>query len=821
MVRIVSPLTLVYIMQTTYLPIALPSLMVRLVLCTILVVRAGAFAAEPFDQRVQKLIEQLGDDDFFARERAQRELADLAFEAFEALDAARNHEDLEIAARARRVLQSMKVQWTTRDDPPAVQNLLAAYKDLSTSEKRARMRALAELPDGQGVAGLCRVVRYEKSSVLSKAAALDLLGMVPDDAALPKNLAETLREQLNVSHRPAAYWLMARIQFDADPAAAADRWGKLVEAENTRLKNTPERTSDRIVAALVRIQVEVLKRLQRNDEATAAMRRLLALERGNPETLAKLLDWLVDQKAWPEIDEIAERFQSHFAGRPALLYTVAQAQAERGDPELAEKTAARALAFNPGSDSGPLTIHYTTARELNSRGLTEWAEQECRHVLLTGAAKEPVVRLALGQLLAWLVERESWKKIDTLGSELETRLGDNPLLLYTLAQSQAEQGNAQQAEQTAQRALELHPGSQPELLLKHLAIARVLRDRKLFAWAERELLRVIDVEKEDSGALAELADCLAQRKAWPEVQKLAKRFAERFSENVLLLYMLAQAQAEQGSAEQAEQTAQKALGLSPGNHVEALYEHLKVGRLLRARGMFPWAKLEFRHVVKSGQPGDSGVVSALYQLGEMLHDQGEDLEAGLALQELVDGVAKRPGRVQLDPAELATFRARASYFQACHWQSRKDTAKQRQFLEKALQADQADLDVLIACHQLPDETPEFRARIQKLIVDATAGLRAEIADAPNDPAGYNQFAWLVGNTDGDLEEALRCSLKSVELSPNSGGYYDTLAHVHYAMGQYDKAVTAQTKAARLEPHSSVIRRKLEEFRKKAEENRNQ
>jgi len=79
----------------------------------------------------------------------------------------------------------------------------------------------------------------------------------------------------------------------------------------------------------------------------------------------------------------------------------------------------------------------------------------------------------------------------------------------------------------------------------------------------------------------------------------------------------------------------------------------------------------------------------------------------------------------------------------------------------------------------------------------------------------------VGNTDGDLEEALRCSLKSVELSPNSGGYYDTLAHVHYAMGQYDKAVTAQTKAARLEPHSSVIRRKLEEFRKKAEENRNQ
>ncbi len=57
----------------------------------------------------------------------------------------------------------------------------------------------------------------------------------------------------------------------------------------------------------------------------------------------------------------------------------------------------------------------------------------CLH---SGAAKEPVVQLALGQLLAWLIEQESWKKIDALGTELETRLTDNPLLIYTLAQSQ-------------------------------------------------------------------------------------------------------------------------------------------------------------------------------------------------------------------------------------------------------------------------------------------------------------------------------------------------------------------------------------------------
>ena len=713
-------------MQTPYLLIALLRHAGRLALCMTIVVTAGAFAAEPaadrqqpsakqFEQRVRELIERLGDDDFFAREQAQRELAKLAFEAFEALDAATNHEDLEVAARARRLLQSMKVQWTSRDDSPTVQKLLAAYDDLSTSDKRARMRALAELPDGQGVAALCRMVRYEKSSVLSKAAALELLAMVPRAEPPPNGLTGTLRKHLNSSHRPAAGWLLTRIQFDDDPAAAADRWEQLVEAEHTRLKNTPERTSDRIVATLVRIQVEMLKRLQRNDQAGIAMRRLLALERGNPETLAKLLDWLVDQKAWKEIDELAERFQSRFASRPMLLYTVARAQTERGDPQLAEKTATRALALNPGSDSGPLTIHYSTARQLHSRGLTEWAERECRHVVRTGAAKEPVARMALAQLLTWLVEEKSWKKIDALGSEFETRLAGSPLLFYTLAQSQAEQGNAQQAEQTAQRALKLHPG----------------------------------------------------------------------------------------------------------NDAEAILEHLRVSRVLQKRGMFPWAKLEFRHVIRLGQPGDSTVVSAQYFLAEMLHDLGEDLEAGRVFQELVDGVAKRPGHAQVGPATLTTFRARAAYFQACHWESRKDTAKQRQFLEKALQVDDADLDVLIACHRLPGQTPEFRAKIKRLIGNAAAGLREEIVEEPNDPAGYNQFAWLVGNTGGDLDEALRYSQKSIELSPNSGGYYDTLAHVHFAMGQYEKAVETQTKAAELEPHSGVIRRKLEEFRKKAEEEKNE
>ncbi|HEU5433123.1 MAG TPA: hypothetical protein VFU81_15760, partial [Thermomicrobiales bacterium] len=69
----------------------------------------GAAARQPADEsrepgvteaQIAALIEQLGDDDFFARERAQQQLARIGFDAFDALSAAENHDDIEIAARA-------------------------------------------------------------------------------------------------------------------------------------------------------------------------------------------------------------------------------------------------------------------------------------------------------------------------------------------------------------------------------------------------------------------------------------------------------------------------------------------------------------------------------------------------------------------------------------------------------------------------------------------------------------------------------------------------------------------------------------------------
>ena len=87
-----------------------------------------------------------------------------------------------------------------------------------------------------------------------------------------------------------------------------------------------------------------------------------------------------------------------------------------------------------------------------------------------------------------------------------------------------------------------------------------------------------------------------------------------------------------------------------------------------------------------------------------------------------------------------------------------------------------------------------------------------------DPVPLNLYAWLVGNTKGDIERAIRYSKQSIQICekyptiyPNPGGFYDTLAHCYANKKDYVRAVETQQKAAELEPHSGIIAEKLKVF----------
>ena len=113
-------------------------------------------------KQIAKLIRQLGDNDYYVRQRAQDELARMGFDAFDALSAATGDEDLEIASRAKYLLRLMRVEWTTENDPPEVKRCLHGYESEDERSRESKMQALASLPHGQGTAALCRLVRFEQ-----------------------------------------------------------------------------------------------------------------------------------------------------------------------------------------------------------------------------------------------------------------------------------------------------------------------------------------------------------------------------------------------------------------------------------------------------------------------------------------------------------------------------------------------------------------------------------------------------------------------------------------------------------------------------------
>jgi tetratricopeptide (TPR) repeat protein len=578
---------------------------------------ADSPASESSPGELRRLIRQLGDADYFRREKAERQLARLGFEAFDVLGEAAESEDLEIAARARRLLALMRVQWADKGDPPEVKQLLRDYELQNAEGRRAAMSSLAELPGAAGVPALCRLVRYEKSGVLSKHAAILLLasGTVqrgtlftpPEgmEAVAPKKeMAQRLRANLAGSRRTAAAWLLAWARAAEDPSVMADPWSRLVEAEQALWQASPSQSSPEILAALRRIQVAWLQKLGRTQELLAAIDRLVQLEKSDPDTLGSLLEWLIHEKDWKVLDHLAEQFAPQIAADPLLLYALAEVRAVRGD----------------------------TA----------------------------------------------------------------------------------QAEQLAGRALALAPGKEPDDLSRHLGAAIRLQNR----------------------------------------------------------------------------------------------------------GRFAWAKREYRHVIAAGGPTSDRTLQAQRLLAEMLHDQGEEQEAAELLQQLVQAVGiNRPPQARVLRATLGEIRARMHFFFACHWAAKGDRARQAESLDKALAEDPSDVDVLIACYRLPAAPPPYREKIRKLIAAAAVELNQKISEEPDDPSSYNQLAWLVGNTEGDLDEALRAASKAVELAPEAGGYYDTLGRVYFAKGDLVNAVKQQTKAVELDPHSGQVARQLALFRKALEESK--
>ncbi|HQU44864.1 MAG TPA: tetratricopeptide repeat protein, partial [Pirellulales bacterium] len=267
-------------------------------------------------------------------------------------------------------------------DPPEVKTILADYENRGEAERTVLIKQVAGLGDDKGLAVLCRMVRFERSTVLSKVAAAAVIGQKwPADAAAAERRAETIRRGIGQSGRTAAAWLKWYVAGHQDAAAAIDEWQKLVAAEEHRATETPHQTRPEIVAALWREQAVLLRKLGRERESDEILLRLVDREEGSisGESLEELLRWLVEQRAFNVVDHLAGKFADRLQAEPTLLYALADARKAEGKDDLVRETVARALKLG-GDDQNAYEQHHRVGIELMRRHRWRWAEGEFRRV---------------------------------------------------------------------------------------------------------------------------------------------------------------------------------------------------------------------------------------------------------------------------------------------------------------------------------------------------------------------------------------------------------------------------------------------------------
>ena len=346
--------------------------------------------------------------------------------------------------------------------------------------------------------------------------------------------------------------------------------------------------------------------------------------------------------------------------------------------------------------------------------------------------------------------------------------------------------------------------------------------------------RLIDLQKDDPTAIADLAEWFLDQKAWDSLDELAKRFAPRFASEPILLYLYAEAKLAQNDAAKAEELAAAGVQAQSGQGLVAAALHRRPS-VSAEKGLFPLGDPRVQVSDRPIRRPGFRRLAVRVRSGRNLLRPGPEPRSRTNHRKLHEKTLHpaapraRPGHRIVrwrPPARRCTITTPAI------GKARATANSSAKTWRKPSRKDPTDVNALIGYYRLPDLTPEEKQKVVKSIeqtADETAGIDPQrpafarrsarnISRRQRKKAiDCNQFAWLIANTEGNFDEALKYSKRSVELQPASGGLYDTLAHVYYAKGDFENAVKTQEKALELEPHSGLIKKKLEVFKKALEE----
>ena len=447
--------------------------------------------------QIDLLIERLGSVEFAQREKARIDLMELGVDAFDSLNRARLHDDVEIRKQAEYLLRAIRVVWIRDGDDPKVKELLQNYRTGSLDDRESRLKRLARLENAAGIEPLCRLVRFETSENLSKRAALLVMNAELPERADGMTWDAVIDNVIRSSERPAARWMRLYASYLRNPSNTLDDWDQLVRVEELDTKKRPDKIRLVILRDFLRWRVDSLERLGRRDDAVRMMWRTLDVQNASNADLLGTVDWLIERTAWPLVDVLAEKYSDRFEADPKLLYRQAEAALGGGEVDRAEELAKVAIKLLPEQPQFRIEL----AQDLQTRGLLEWAENEYLRLI---EVSEPIsvpgfdARIRLGWLLHDLARNEdAYETLNQLVELVEQEPGQRVLremernvarirgqMYYSLALHLESQEKWEEQRQALEKAIGHDPRNADILI----AMYRVPQAGEDFAKKTRDLI---------------------------------------------------------------------------------------------------------------------------------------------------------------------------------------------------------------------------------------------------------------------------------------------------------------------------------------------
>jgi len=294
------------------------------------------------------------------------------------------------------------------------------------------------------------------------------------------------------------------------------------------------------------------------------------------------------------------------------------------------------------------------------------------------------------------------------------------------------------------------------------------------------------------------------------VNYLPESLQATIENQAITLYAAARCEQLNGNETLADEMARRAFALSSDKTNEQMLAAVRLDHW----GLVDWADREYRRVITAPTLSAQQIIPFSIQWAELLNDFDRCNEASAVLNDVLTGSHGTIKNIRVMDSlgySKEALAARQKFFLSRADKEKNKRERERQALDKALDEYPEEIDTLIAYYHFPGLLPADKEHIVKLIQGALKKLQQRIDREPDEPNSYNEYAWLVANTEGDLLRATRYSKRSLDLVFDSASFLDTLAHCYAAAGNRNEAIRCQVVALRKDPGSNTIQKNLQKF----------